>query len=335
MKTKIFVYTVVSENKPIEASLALLNYTNEIIKDQNRADFTITSVIFSKETLNEDEKNTLYISGADSIFNVVLQNSEYDLNTEVKALQNVIKIEHPDIFLFSTTDKQKEVAPYLATAINSGLTAECTSLDIVFEGGMPELLATRPTFGGKLMAQIAFKGYPQMATVRSGVSNVKQNYNFVSKEFKKMSFDPENKFYVKTLESYPEILQDLKLETTARVIFSAGFGIGSSNNFNKLQEIVNKLQKLGVNASLGASRKAVEKGFAPRELQIGQTGSFVSPDLYVMLGISGAIHHMVALQGCSKIIAINTDDNAPIATQSDVFVKASAEEFMQKMLEIL
>ena len=208
-------------------------------------------MIFSQNQLTNVEKNDLYIAGADSIFNIVGNAFEsYSLDAQFKALQNVIKIEHPDIMLFSTTIKQKEIAPYLATAINAGLTADCTSLDIVFDNGMPELLATRPTFGGKLMAQIAFKGYPQIATVRAGVSKPNNTYYFDSKEYKKMNFEIKDEFHIKTLESYSSPLFESKLDPNSSIIFSVGAGIG--NNFQLVEELVSKLQKLGVKGRAGA-----------------------------------------------------------------------------------
>ena len=336
MKTKIFVYIETFNDAPIEASLALLNYANQIIKYRNRNEFSITALIFTKYQMTEDEKVFLYKHGADSIFNIVgAQFAQYSLSAQINALKNAVKIECPDIFLFSTTDKQKEVAPYLATALNAGLTADCTSLEIMIEGGLPELLATRPTFGGKLMAQIAFKGYPNMATVRNGVSKPKSDYDFEFKDYKKLGYENIKDFHVKTLESIVSPIFDTKLDPNSKVILSAGFGIGSYENFQKLQELAELFQKNDIKASVGASRKAVEAGFAPRELQIGQTGSFVSSDVYIMLGISGAVHHMIALESVKKIVAVNIDENSPIASQADIFIKAKCEDFIKKMTERL
>ena len=150
-----------------------------------------------------------------------------------------------------------------------------------------------------------------------------------------MGYETIKDFHVKTLESIVSPIFDTKLDPNSKVILSTGFGIGSSENFLKLQELAELFQKNGIKASVGASRKAVEAGFAPRELQIGQTGSFVSSDVYIMLGISGAVHHMIALDGVKKIVAINIDENSPIASQADIFIKAKCEDFIKKMTEKL
>ena len=336
MKTKIFVYIEEFKNAPIEPSLALLNYANQIIKYRNRDDFSITALTFTQYQMTDDEKEFLYKHGADSIFNIVgKQFGEYSLSAQINALKSAIKIECPDIFLFSTTEKQKEIAPYLATTLNAGLTADCTSLEIMIEGGISELLATRPTFGGKLMAQIAFKGYPNMATVRSGVSRPKSDYNFEFKDYKKLGYETVKDSHVKILESIISPIYNTQLDPNSKLILSAGYGIGSAENFKKLEELAELFQKKGIKTSIGASRKAVESGFAPRELQIGQTGSFISSDVYLVFGISGAVHHMIALDSVKKIIAVNIDENSPIASQADVFIKAKCEDFIQKLIEKL
>ena len=336
MKTKIFVYIEEFKGVPIEPSLALLNYSNQIIKYRNRDDFSITALVFTQYQMTDDEKEFLYRHGADSIFNIVgKQFGEYSLSAQINAIKNAIKIECPDIFLFSTTEKQKEIAPYLATSLNAGLTADCTALEIMIEGGISQLLATRPTFGGKLMAQIAFKGYPNMATVRNGVSKPNNTYNFEFKDYKKFGYETVKDYHVKILESIVSPIFSTKLDPNSKLILSAGYGIGSYENFQKLEELAELFQKKGIKTSIGASRKAVESGFAPRELQVGQTGSFVSSDVYIMFGISGAVHHMIALEGVKKIIAINNDENSPIANQADVFIKAKCEDFIQKLIEKL
>ena len=232
----------------------------------------------------------------------------------------------PEILLFGATPFGRSLAPRVAARLGTGLTADCSILDIDPETGL--LRQTRPAFGGNLMATIVTPYHrPQMATVRPGVLNMPapdtQRSGAVESHEAAL-----NKGVVQLLE---EVKGSGGSELQkAKIIVSAGRGIGARKNMKLVYALAEKL-----GGTVGVSRALVEMGWARQDQQIGQTGTAVSPDLLIACGISGAIQHLAGIAGAGKIIAINTDPQAPIFGAADYRVVADAAETLQGLLTAL
>lgn len=244
--------------------------------------------------------------GADGI--IYIKSSilkDYYSDLYVKILTELI-IEHkPEIILIGATPTGRDFAPRVAKRVNAGLTADCTGLAIDLESR--NLLQTRPTFGGNIMATIKTPtSRPQMATVRPGIFKpLKKSKRKV--KIKKIDYDYSQKDSVsKIIKIINREKKKLNLEE-AEIIITGGRGVGSKENFKLIEQLADSL-----NAEVGGSRVAVELNWIEQDCQVGQTGKTVSPKLYIACGISGAIQHIVGMQGADIIVAINKDPKAPI-----------------------
>lgn len=243
------------------------------------------------------------------------------------ALVTLIEKYRPLSILIGATPNGREVAPRVSCRLKTGLTADCTAVDIDEETG--NVIWTRPTFGGNLMAQIQCPDHrPQMGTVRPGV-------------FKKSA--PETVHAVLRKEEIPvpgdqirvrvrEVIQELQGEKidleSAQIIVAGGRGVGGPGGFAPIRRLA---QVLG--AEVGASRAAVDSGWIPHAHQVGQTGKTVGPKLYIACGISGAIQHTAGIAGADCVVAINTDPNAPIFEVADYCVTGDLFEVLPAMTE--
>jgi len=229
----------------------------------------------------------------------------YRTETYYKAICYLVKKYKPEILLMGATGLGRDLAGAVATKLNTGLTADCTGLDVDDKG---YLLQTRPAFGGNIMATIfTERTRPQMSTVRPHVMLLPCKDTSHKGEINRESFSiKEDDVAVKVLE----VIKDQRAEcdlAAAEVIVSGGRGMQGSENFGMLQQLADELG--GV---VGCSRAVVEAGWMPAERQVGQTGKTVRPKIYIACGISGAIQHLVGMQSSDVIIAINQDKNAPI-----------------------
>ena len=229
----------------------------------------------------------------------------YRTETYNKAICYLVKKYKPEILLMGATGLGRDLAGAVATKLNTGLTADCTGLDVDEKGF---LLQTRPAFGGNIMATIfTERTRPQMSTVRPHVMLLPCKDTSHKGEIIRESFQiKEEDVAVKVLE----VIKDQRAEcdiAAADVIVSGGRGMQGSENFVMLQQLADELG--GV---VGCSRAVVEAGWMPAERQVGQTGKTVRPKIYIACGISGAIQHLVGMQSSDVIIAINQDKNAPI-----------------------
>ncbi len=239
---------------------------------------------------------------------------------------DVVKQVSPQILLIGATTQGRDIAPQITSALETGLTADCTGLDINDKG---MLAATRPTFGGKLMATILCKNFPQTATVRPKVLKSDDVVELKPTQYIEMSADIENiELKVNLLEVIKKSINS-SLED-AEIIVAGGRGMRDKDGFNMLYELAKKL-----NATVGASRLAVESGFADSSIQIGQTGKTVTPKIYIACGISGAIQHTVGMSGSKKIIAINKDANAPIFKIADFGVVGDVFDVLPELIKNL
>lgn len=237
-----------------------------------------------------------------------------------KAVVELIRQKKPEILLAGATSMGRSFIPRVAALVKTGLTADCTELDISDEGLM---LQTRPAFGGNVMATIVCPNRrPQMATVRPKVMRPEKMKDHQGK-VEKMDL-PEGCFKsrVEVLEVIPEQDQTAKL-TEADIIVSGGRGLRKPENFSIIEELAQLIK-----GAVGASRGAVEEGWIAPSHQVGQTGRTVAPTLYMAVGIAGAIQHVVGMQGSKVIVAVNKDPQAPIFDVATYGVVADLFEFM-------
>lgn len=233
------------------------------------------------------------------------QLKHYSTEGYTTAVAQYIEAYKPEAVLYGATSFGRDFAPRVAARIGTGLTADCTSMDVDAE--TRDLLQTRPAFGGNLMATIICpRNRPQMATIRPGVMLKAEKDGETAEiiDFK-ATFDDKMKL-VTLLNTVVNKSKSVPL-ADADVVVSGGRGVGSAENFALLQQLADKLG--GV---VGASRAAVDSGFISAPHQVGQTGAMVRPTIYIACGISGAIQHMIGMQDSDIIIAINKNPDAPI-----------------------
>jgi electron transfer flavoprotein alpha subunit len=252
-------------------------------------------------------------------------------------LVNLFKEEKPQVALMGATVIGRDLGPRVSSALTSGLTADCTELEIGDHEDKKSgktyqnlLLQIRPAFGGNIVATIVNPEHrPQMATVREGVMKKEicdLNYKgeVIRQDVKKFT-DPAD-YLVKVIERHIEKSKNnLK---NSPIIVAGGYGVGSKENFNLIFKLANVLK-----AEVGASRAAVDAGYVENDRQIGQTGITVRPKLYIACGISGQIQHLAGMQDSGIIISINTDPEAPINKVADYIVTGSIDEVVSKMIK--
>ena len=223
------------------------------------------------------------------------------------------------IILAPATVRLRSIMPMLAWKRNAGLTADCTALRM--EGD--RLIQTRPAFGNSLMADIRSLSTVQMATVRPGIFRPVERPN-PNAVIEAEHWEPEEQVIQR---SFSEFSQGKPL-SQAEIIVAGGMGVGSREGFRKLERLAAKL-----GAGLGASRTAVDAGFAPYRCQVGMTGVTVCPRVYIAVGISGAVQHLAGMSGSEKVIAINSDPKAPIFDYADYGIVGDWEKIVDSLLE--
>jgi electron transfer flavoprotein alpha subunit len=243
----------------------------------------------------------------------------------------------PQIVLMGATSIGRDLGPRISSSLTSGLTADCTNLEIgEYEdkkaGKKYEnlLYQIRPAFGGNIVATIVNPdNRPQMATVREGVMKKETISDTHKAELIVLDagqYLREEDLVVKIIERHMEISK-VNLKNSS-IIIAGGYGVGSKENFNLLYELAHTL-----GAEVGASRAAVDAGFTDKERQIGQTGITVRPKLYIACGISGQIQHIAGMQDSAMVISINNDANAPINKLADYVIQGNLETIIPKMIK--
>lgn len=273
---------------------------------------------------------TLFAYGADVVY--VYDDpifAHYRTESYMRALLDCCQKYKPEVLLYGATPTGKDLASAIATDLPTGLTADTTILDIEEDTGL--LLASRPAFGGNIMATILCKKYrPQMATVRP-------------KAMKALSHDPartgriieeqielhEEEMRTKVLEVVRETVKKARIDE-ADIVVAGGKGMGSKEGFQLIHELADVL-----GAAVGASRDVVEAGWIDHHHQVGQTGVTVTPKIYFAIGISGAIQHIVGMQNSELIIAINKDPNAPIFQACHYGIVGDAPEIVPLLIKRL
>jgi len=285
----------------------------------------LCAVILGNERLSEMEN--LCYHGADRVLccrHELLGHYSSDGFTNV--LSAIIAKEKPSIFLYGATPSGRDLAPRVAARMHLGLTADCTELGIDEQG---QLIQTRPAFGGNIMATI-ISPYtrPQTATVRPNVFTAAEpdpNRPVVIEEVPVTL----NKANIRT-----RLIEEIRLDSEeekideARILVSAGRGCQDQVNLDTVRKLARKL-----GGTLAGSRAIVELGWIPHSLQVGQSGTTVGPDLYIAIGISGAVQHVVGMSSSKKIIAINKDPDAPIFKIADLGIVGDALVIIPKLIE--
>ncbi|MFL8799929.1 MULTISPECIES: electron transfer flavoprotein subunit alpha/FixB family protein [unclassified Clostridioides] len=287
------------------------------------------SVVIAGYEVDKEVKELLYYS-VDKVYYIndpLLK----DFTTDGYAISiaDLIEVKKPEVVLVGATSIGRDIAPRIAGKIGTGLTADCTKLEIDLTDN--KLLQTRPAFGGNLMATIVCpKNRPQMSTVRPGV--MAKAIRTESENGVLEVVNPgltEKMIRTRLVEMLPQEKKSINL-TDARIIVSAGRGLKRAEGFELIKELADKL-----GAEIGASRAAVDSGWIEHSHQVGQTGTTVRPELYIACGISGAIQHLAGMSDSKYIVAINKDSKAPIFNICDYGIVGDLYEILPEMIESL
>ena len=332
----VFVFAQQVDNEISGIAFELIGKGKDLAKDLNTE---VTAVLIGSGVKGLADELAAY--GADRV--IVVDDPELkDYRTEpyTHALASVINQYKPEIMLIGATAIGRDLGPRVSARVATGLTADCTQLVI---GDFPlvaregqeqkhnQLLMTRPAFGGNTIATIACPdNRPQMATVRPGVMQkidriegakaVVEEYN--------PGFTPDNK-YVEILDVVKSITDTVDI-MDAKILVSGGRGMGCPENFEMLKELADVL-----GGEVSCSRAVVDAGWEPKDLQVGQTGKTVRPQVYFAIGISGAIQHVAGMEESDLIIAINKDETAPIFEVADYGIVGDALKIVPKLTEVL
>ena len=329
----LIVYCEFDEGKIADVSLELLTKGRVLA---TRLGVKLEAIVIGNKL--DGVENQIFPYGADTVYKVADPKLfPYTSNPHAAVLIRLFKEIKPQICLMGATCIGRDLGPRVSSCLHSGLTADCTSLEIGDHTDPKTgkeyhdlLYQIRPAFGGNIVATIVNpECRPQMATVREGV-------------MKKEIFDPAHKGEVIELDAakytdptdYVVEIIDRHIEKSkvniknASIIVAGGYGVGSKENFQLLFDLADTL-----GAEVGASRAAVDAGFIDHDRQIGQTGVTVRPKLYIACGISGQIQHIAGMQESSIIISINNDPNAPINTIADYVITGDREDIVPKLIK--
>lgn len=332
----VYVFAQQVDNEISSIAFELLGKAKDLAKDLNT---DVTAVLLGSGVKDLADKLAEY--GADKV--IVVDDPElkvYRTEPYAHALASVINKYKPEIVLVGATAIGRDLGPRVSARVATGLTADCTVLEI---GDFPlqaipgqeqkhnQLLMTRPAFGGNTIATIACPdNRPQMATVRAGVMQKIEpikGAKAVVEEFNP-GFTPNNK-YVEILDVVKAVTDTVDI-MDAKILVSGGRGVGSPENFKILEDLAEVL-----GGTVSCSRAVVDSGWKPKDLQVGQTGKTVRPNVYFAIGISGAIQHVAGMEESDIIIAINKDADAPIFDVADYGIVGDLNKIVPKLTESL
>ncbi len=332
----VYVFAQQVDNVLSNISFELIGEGKRLAKD---LDTDVTAVLVGSGVKALADELAAY--GADKV--IVVDDPElknYRTEPYAHALASVINEYKPEIFLVGATAIGRDLGPTVSARVATGLTADCTSLEI---GDFPinaipgqeqkhnQLLMTRPAFGGNTIATIACPdNRPQMATVRPGVMQKLDKVEGAKAEVIEFNpgFTPNNR-YVEILE-VSKAVSDIKDIMDAKILVSGGRGVGSPENFKLLEDLAE-----AIGGQVSCSRAVVDSGWKPKELQVGQTGKTVRPNVYFAIGISGAIQHVAGMEESDIIIAINKDEDAPIFDVADYGVVGDLNKIVPALTEAI
>ena len=332
----VYVFAQQVDNELSSIAFELIGKGKDLAADLGTE---VTAVLIGSDVKGLADELAAY--GADKV--IVVDDPELkDYRTEpyTHALASVIDTYKPEIVLVGATAIGRDLGPKVSARVKTGLTADCTVLEI---GDFPlnplpnqeqkhnQLLMTRPAFGGNTIATIACPNTrPQMATVRPGVMQKREKIEgakAVVEEFNP-GFTPNNQ-YVEILKVVKAV-NDVADIMDAKILVSGGRGVGSAENFKLLEDLAEVL-----GGTVSCSRAVVDSGWKPRDLQVGQTGKTVRPNVYFAIGISGAIQHVAGMEESDIIIAINKDETAPIFDVADYGIVGDLNKILPALTEKL
>ena len=317
----VWVFAEQREGELQKVSLELLGEGRKIA---DKLGVKLTALLLGHNI--KDLANTLGEHGADDVLvcdNKLLEH--YTTDGYTKVICELASERKPGILFIGATFIGRDLGPRVAARLSTGLTADCTQLDVEVSNG--DLLATRPAFGGNLMATIACPDHrPQMATVRPGVfaKIEEKNCEFVVEDVDVNLTSEDIRTKVVEIVKEAKEIEDI---SEANFIVAGGRGLGSKENFDKLYELAEV-----VGGSVAASRGAIDKGWIERDYQVGQTGKTVRPNIYIACGISGAIQHAAGMQDSDMIIAINKDESAPIMKLADYAIVGDVNKVLPELI---
>lgn len=319
------IYVVVEQVDGVvqKVGIELIGIASKLAADLEQE---VVAVLLGKEVKGLAEN--LIHHGANKVICVedpILEH--YATEPYTKALNAIVEAKKPEIVLYGATSIGRDLAPRVSARVHTGLTADCTKLEIDPETKL--LLMTRPAFGGNIMATIVCKEFrPQMATVRPGVMQALPTDTSRTGEvelFKVEFTDADMNIKIREVIKEKHAKVDI---TEAKVLVSGGRGIGNAEYFDVLKELADELGGL-----VTSSRANVDAGWIGRERQVGQTGKTVRPDLYMACGISGAIQHLAGMEDSEFIVAINKDAQAPIFDVADLGVVGDLHKIMPILID--
>jgi len=329
-QNEIWVFIEVRNGKPADVSLELVSKGHKLAAITNSV---LKSVVIGENVKHIAEETFQY--GVDEAILIDAPALKYFRTLPYARILNTLIMERrPRIVLFGATVIGRDIAPRVASHTKSGLTADCTDLQISDVKYLNQeykelLLQIRPAFGGNIIATIITPDTEtQMATVREGVMESHKVEKPKTIKIEALPFVPStDDDLVEVIEQhYEESKVNLK---AAPIIVSGGYGLGTKDNFRLVEELAHTL-----GGEVAGSRAAVDAGFVTQERQVGQTGVTVRPKLYIAVGISGAIQHRAGMQEAKKIIAINSDPEAPIFDVSHYGIVGDATQVIPKFIEV-
>lgn len=322
----IFVYCEVKDDGSIaDVSLELCSKARHLA---DTLGVDVNAIVIGSDLNGLEE--SLYNHGVNTVFRVDDKRfAVYQTLPHFAVVTKILESEKPYAVLFGATNNGRDLAPRIASYLRCGLTADCTALDIDEEGNLMQI---RPAFGGNIIATIISPDMrPQMATVREGVMKKEmcaRQSNCSVVDINADDYVSESDFVVEIIERH---LEERNIDIKgASIIVSGGYGMKSKENFQLLHELAGLL-----GGEVGATRAAVDAGFAESARQVGQTGVTVRPKVYIACGISGAVQHRAGMEQSALIISINTDANAPINSIADYVIVGDAVDVVGKMIKYL
>ncbi len=318
----VFVFAQQEDNKLTGVSMELVSKAKELAE---ALDTEVTAVVLGYEI--GDMANKLGRYGAD---NVILADAPelkvYMTEPYAHVLTSIIQEKKPEIVLYGATAIGRDLAPRVSARVHTGLTADCTGLEVDPE--TKNLRMTRPAFGGNIMATIICPDYrPQMATVRPGVM---QRISPIESHAKVENYKvelPKESINVEIMDIVKKVSDKMDIQD-AKILVSGGRGMGCPENFKLLEDLAEAF-----GGTVSSSRACVDAGWVPKDRQVGQTGKTVRPNLYIACGISGAIQHLAGMEDSDVIIAINKDETAPIFEVADFGVVGDVMKILPAFTE--
>jgi electron transfer flavoprotein alpha subunit len=327
----VWVFIEQEEGKVANVSLELISKGRELA---DRLGVKVESLLIGNKL--EKSAEQLFHYGSDKVFLIEDPKLEpFTVLPFAKCIVDMVKQHKPNILLFGATNKGRELGPRVASTLLCGLTADCTELEIDdFDDKVNKkqyknkLMQIRPAFGGNIIATIVNTWEdPQIVTVRPGVMKLNEPDTSRKGEIEKVK--PE----ITSAETVVKVIERVRKEKdvdliSAPIIVAGGYGVGSKENFSLIKELAET-----IGGEVGASRAAVDAGWISHDHQVGQTGVTVRPKLYIACGISGSIQHRAGMDQSAKIIAVNTDPDAPIFSCAHYGIVGDLNEVIPKMIK--